>query len=194
LAKSGPITTLSRRSKKVKTRFGRWFRFQNVFAIALVLVALSQKQAGGVVVFDVPSVYRTIQSAVDAVPDNSVERYKIQLAPGLYNEAVSIPAQKANITLMGTPSVASSEVVIQTNGAMNNVVLTILGTDVIVYNLTLYNTSVTQPEGVGPVYGAALWLQGQRAEFNNVRLLGSQDTIFFLVDSTSHFTGCEVDG
>ncbi len=164
----------------------------NGFPIAIALVALAQKHAAGAVLFDVPSVYRTIQSAVDAVPGNSVDRYKIQLAPGVYNEAVTIPAQKANITLMGTPSVANSAVIIQTNGGMNNVVLTILGTDVIVYNLTLNNTSITQPEG--PVYGAALWVQGQRTEFNNVRLLGYQDTIFFLPDSTSYFTGCEVDG
>jgi pectin methylesterase-like acyl-CoA thioesterase len=45
--------------------------------------------------------YTSVQAAVNAVPDNSATPYTILVGPGTYQEAVTIPATKLHLTLLG---------------------------------------------------------------------------------------------
>jgi pectin methylesterase-like acyl-CoA thioesterase len=45
--------------------------------------------------------YTTVQAAVNAVPNNSSTAYTILIGPGTYEGAVSIPAAKLHLTLLG---------------------------------------------------------------------------------------------
>jgi pectinesterase len=45
--------------------------------------------------------YTSVQAAVNAVPSNSSTPYTIQIGPGTYEEAVTIPAAKLHLTLLG---------------------------------------------------------------------------------------------
>ena len=45
--------------------------------------------------------YTSVQAAVNAVPSNSSTAYTIQIGPGTYEEAVTIPATKLHLTLLG---------------------------------------------------------------------------------------------
>jgi pectin methylesterase-like acyl-CoA thioesterase len=45
--------------------------------------------------------YTSVQAAVNAVPNNSSTAYTIQIGPGTYEEAVTIPATKLHLTLLG---------------------------------------------------------------------------------------------
>lgn len=45
--------------------------------------------------------FSSIQSAIDAVPDNSATPYTISIAAGTYNEYLTVPASKLHLTMVG---------------------------------------------------------------------------------------------
>ena len=145
----------------------------------------------------VPSQYPTIQSAIDAVPlNNGTRHYVIQIAAGVYAEAVMIPQGRGHVSLVADPAAPPGSVVIQTSGGNGNVPLTIVANDVVVSDLTLHNTkhnqSPTDPSD--PVSCAALWVLGKRTAFFRAQILGWQDTIFVLDDAQLYITESEIAG
>lgn len=61
--------------------------------------------------------YKTVQSAVDAVPPNNSSRVVISIAPGTYRETVKIPANKPHVTLQGTGDSRKDTVIVYDNAA-----------------------------------------------------------------------------
>lgn len=61
--------------------------------------------------------YRTVQSAVDAVPANNPSRVTISVKPGTYRETVKIPATKPHVTLQGTGGSRKDTVIVYGNAA-----------------------------------------------------------------------------
>lgn len=61
--------------------------------------------------------HRTVQSAVDAVPQNNSSRVTVSIAPGTYRETVRIPATKPHITLQGTGGSRKDVVIVYDNAA-----------------------------------------------------------------------------
>ena len=55
--------------------------------------------------------YTSVQAAVDAVPDSSPTPYTILIEPGTYEEAVTIPATKLHLTLLGATRNPASVVI-----------------------------------------------------------------------------------
>src|SRR5262245_48423846 len=45
---------------------------------------------------------KTIQAAIDKVPDNNQKRFVITIKPGVYKEQIKIPANKPLISFIGT--------------------------------------------------------------------------------------------
>ena len=130
--------------------------------------------------------FKTIQAALDSVA-NENQASVIQIAPGRYPERVTVAQARNFITLRGMGR-TRSEVVIA-GGAGKWGVLSALGDDLRVENLTVENTS-------GPAAGPqmALFCQGKRQVFENVLIKGWQDTLGSWNGNLAYFHHCEIQG
>lgn len=111
-----------------------------------------------------------IQAAIDGVPAGSRAPVIVNLAPGAYAGPVTVPGDRANVTLRGLGT-ARSQVVI-TAGA-GETTLTAAGQNLHVENLTLENTA---GRNAGP--NRALMCSGDRQSYENVLIKGWQDTLW----------------
>lgn len=139
--------------------------------------------------------YSTIQAAIDdakSFPDLPIT---IRIAPGTYREKILVPSWNNRLTLVG-----EGEVVITYSDHFRSIdrgrnstffthTLRIDADDVTLRNLTIENAA-------GPVGQAvALHVEGNRCRFENLRILGHQDTLY--VDGESafqHFKDCYIEG
>jgi pectin methylesterase-like acyl-CoA thioesterase len=168
--------------------------FRRSLAFAILLFPFPGQ---GQVILQVPSQYPTIQSAVDAVPlNNGTQHHTIQISAGLYGEAVTIPPEKGHLSLVADPSAPPGSVIIQTNGGIGNVPLTIFANDVVVSDLTFHNTKHNQSllDPTSPGYCAALWVLGKHTAIFRTQLLGWQDTVYVLDDAQVYITASEIAG
>ncbi len=166
-----------------------------------------------VVALDGTGNYKSIQDAINAVPDNSSKRTVILIKNGLYNtEKLLVPASKKNLTFLGedrektiisyhiydckSPETgnkcpADAVALWKDNKDLirTSATLTVLADDFIAENLTISNTA-------GPVGQAlALTLRGDRISILNCTVLGYQDTIYMANDGQrNYFKNCLVLG
>ena len=128
-------------------------------------------------------VFETIQEALDVVPDDNIRPVLIRIAPGIYEEQISIT--RPFVTLEGeapektiiTGNLGAYEILEDgiKRGTFRTQTAFIHAHDVTVRNLTIQNTA-----GPGRKAGQAiaLYADGDRLTFENLRLIGNQDTLF----------------
>jgi pectinesterase len=168
--------------------------------------------------------YPTVQSAVSAaVATGSAARQYIAVAPGTYRELVCVPAGAPPITLYGTSADAAETVIVFDNysgkvkavgtpanpcnpnlsgttiGTSGSTTFAVYSTEFRAKNLSFVNDTDEAAATSPSVQAVALTVQGDRASFENVRVLGNQDTLFFKTSSVdtvsrSHFKDCYVEG
>src|SRR5215471_10286609 len=152
------------------------------FAFAPVLRA-QRPAADAVVAADGSGDYKTIQEAINAVPQTTSEshRWLIFLKAGIYREVVYVQREKRFVSLVGEDPIRTvitynlNANMIGTDGRPIGTFRTpsvfIDADDFIAENVTFENSA-------GPVGQAlALRVDGDRAVFRNCRFLGWQDTI-----------------
>lgn len=136
-----------------------------------------------IVAIDGSGDFKTLQEAIDSIPENNKERVTIYIKAGIYKQKVHI--KKPFITLIGE----SSENTILTfddnankllpNGekmrTFNSYSTFISGNDFISENITFENSA-----GSGNIVGQALavYIDADRVKFKKCRFIGCQDTIF----------------
>jgi pectinesterase len=130
--------------------------------------------------------FKTIQAAIDSIPDHNTNACVIQIAPGKYPERVSVPRGKSFVTLLGIGK-ARTDVVI-TGGADKVAVLKTSADDFRAENFTIENTAGQ----VGPQQ--ALFSDGKRQNFKNLLIKGWQDTIGSWNGNVAYFHNCEIWG
>lgn len=166
-----------------------------------------------VVALDGSGQYKSIQEAINAVPDNSTKRTIMLIKNGTYNtEKLIVPASKINLTMLGesrektvisyhlydckseesgNKCPAASWALWKDNKELirTSATLTVLANNFIAENFTVSNTA-------GPVGQAlALTLRGDKVTFNNCNILGYQDTILLGKDGMlNYFVGCLILG
>lgn len=158
--------------------------------------------------------HRSLQAAIDAVPERRVDarRVVIRLRPGIYRERVCVPAGKAPITLLGDavdPSAVTiigrayggqakragvdaahpcqPDLALPIVGTLGSATLIVAADDFQAAHLTIANDvleGVRLGEGYpvgasesGGAQGVALTVQADRAQLEQVRLIGHQDTL-----------------
>ncbi|XP_072973522.1 pectinesterase QRT1 [Typha angustifolia] len=166
----------------------------------------SNEEVGNRVIFvslDGTGDSRTVQGAVDMVPDGNKERVKIFLSPGVYREKVTVPITKPYISFI---SQGNSETVISWNSRASdrdsnrNIVGTFDSASVAVESdyfcatgITFENSApVAEPGAVGK-QAVALRLSGDKAMLYRCRVLGSQDTLFDHI-GRHYFFQCYIQG
>ncbi|HEX6973951.1 MAG TPA: pectinesterase family protein, partial [Vicinamibacterales bacterium] len=155
-----------------------------IVALAGAIAPPAPERANAVVAADGSGDYRTVQEAINAVPQNTTpeHRWLIFVKPGRYREIVYVQREKRFVTLRGSdPATTTITYDLHANmtgldgkpiGTFRTPTFTLDADDFTVENLTIENTA-------GPVGQAlALRVDGDRAIFRNCRFLGWQDTIF----------------
>jgi PelA/Pel-15E family pectate lyase len=135
--------------------------------------------------------YKTVQQAVDHVPENNKQRVVIQIKPGVYNEQIRVSAGKRYLTFRGADplkTILTFRLSAQQAGNTRLAFSTLVNADDFrAENLTFENSFGTGSQAV------ALFVDADRAAFHNCRFLGWQDTLF--VNGSRHlFTDCYIEG
>ena len=124
--------------------------------------------------------YSSVQRAIDAAPDSGGV---ISIAPGVYREVVTI--SKPNLHLRGASNDATKAVIVfhksagDSNGTFNSATVNVRSDDFVAENITIANDfNSTHPQLPQGSQALALSVTADRAKFQNVRLLGNQDTLY----------------
>jgi len=160
-----------------------------VLCLLCFFVANSQRRI--VVAADGSGEFRTVQQALDHVPDNNNQPIMIHIKPGVYYEQIRVSAGKRYITLRGEnplKTVLTYRLSAQQAGNTRLAFSTYVNADDFrAENLTFENSF-----GVGS-QAVALFVDADRASFRNCRFLGWQDTLF--VNGSHHsFDNCYIEG
>ncbi len=146
-----------------------------------------------------PAAYRTVQSAIDALPDTGGD---IDIAPGTYREKIVVA--RNGVHLHGTGEAPQDTVLVYGDSASNaggtfkSYSLLASGDDFHADNLTVQNDYWLNPDNK-PSQAVALNLTGDRAVLTHVRLLGHQDTLYANKGvggrmARQYFSDCYIEG
>jgi pectinesterase len=148
--------------------------------IPLLLLAVALAPAAFAATRSVPSQYSTINAAINATASGDT----VSIAAGNYNEAVVVPSSKTNLTITGAGKTTTRIYVGANSDAMQ-----VLGSNILVKNLTLENTA-----GAAGAQQQALYTVGKQLSFNNCLIKGWQDTLQMKQGSQQYFYKCEIWG
>src|SRR5215204_1328621 len=157
---------------------------------ASILLSLSAR-ADIVVAADGSGDVRTVQAAVDKVPENNRTRIIIRIKPGIYTEQLRVPANKPFISFIGE----SAEKTILTFKISNKeagstsaaYAVYIGGQDFQAENITFENSF-----GIGS-QAVTVLVEADRAVFKNCRFLGWQDTLY-AKNGRQYYENCYIEG
>ncbi len=174
--------------------------FALLLSFSAIAQSLEEKLAGHIHLVVAPygsGHAKTVQQAIDRVPENNRERFVIFIRNGVYKEKIMVPVSKPNITLVGEDAQKvvltwddfSGKVVngdtITTNTSFS---FAADANDFRAMNLTFENSA-------GPVGQAvALRTNGDRQFFYRVRLIGHQDTYYTWGNIRNYLLNCYIEG
>lgn len=164
------------------------------------IVAMQAKDYDFIVAQDGSGDFKTVQEAINAVPDFRKEKEtRIYIRNGVYKEKLVLAECKLNVTLIGE---SVEETVItyddyaskpnrfgENKGTSGSSSFYIYGLDFHAYDITFANSS-------GPVGQAvAVFVSGNRAVFTRCRFLGYQDTLYtYGKVSRQYYKDCYIEG
>ncbi|HEV8591318.1 MAG TPA: pectinesterase family protein, partial [Pyrinomonadaceae bacterium] len=169
------------------------FFLLTILFLLLTLAGFSQpaKKSDLVVATDGSGDVKTVQDAVDRVPENNTTRFVIRIKPGTYKQQIRIPANKPYISFIGE----SAEKTILTFDLSNKAASStsasysvyIGGHDFYSENITFENSFGTGSQAV------AVLAEADRIVFKNCRFLGSQDTLY-AKNGRQFYENCYIEG
>ncbi len=179
-------------------------RIKSFIAILILsLLAVKELSAAGkydfVVAKDGSGNFKTVQEAINAVPDFRKKITTIFIKNGIYKEKLILPASKDLIKFIGENAdstiltydnyAAKKNIFGEEIGTSGSSSFFIFGNDFTAENMTFENSS-------GPVGQAvAVRIEGDRAEFINCRFLGFQDTLYpHGKKSRQYYYNCYIEG
>ncbi|KAL5101169.1 hypothetical protein RYX36_005496 [Vicia faba] len=147
---------------------------------------------------------KTVQGAVDLVPDWNKHRVKIYIFPGIYRERVFVPITKPYVSFIGRRNLTAGPVITwnskssdrgpngQTLGTYGSATVAIESDFFCATGVTFENTVVASAGGKG-MQAVALRVDSDKAMFYRVKIRGTQDT---LLDNTGthYFYRCLIEG
>jgi pectinesterase len=159
----------------------------------------STTQSSGVVMVaaDGSGDFKTVQAAVDSVPEQGTVRSIIHIKPGTYNEIIRVPKEKPFIEFLGDDAATTILTFNNTHytkgpdgkdlGTSKSASTFVYGNDFLARNITFQNSA-------GPVGQAlAINIYADRVVFQNCRFLGWQDTVM-TNRNRQYFQDCYIAG
>lgn len=167
------------------------FLFFLFFELLCTGVAAGQSQRTIVVAADGSGDFKTVQEAVDQVPDGNDRRVVIRIKAGIYQGQVHVGSGKRYLTIRGDDplkTVLTYNLSAQQAGNTRLAFSTFVGAnDFRAENITFENSFGTGSQAV------ALLVEADRAVFQNCRFLGWQDTLF-INGGRQFFKNCYIEG
>jgi pectinesterase len=167
-----------------------------LFVIA-VLANHSKVKYDFIVSPDGKSKYKTLQAAINAVPDCKTTRTVIYLKKGIYKEKVVVPSSKTNLTIIGedvnstiitfddyNPKVKGRDTV----STWSSYTFSVEADGFIAENITFENSAGRVGQAV------AVRVNSDKVIFQNCRFLGNQDTLFAHGIGRIWFRNCYIEG
>ena len=160
--------------------------------------AISQKQI--IVSQSSKSKYKTIQSAIDAVPFNNKKPITILVKNGIYKERVVVDTRKDFISLIGEDKNKTiitfnnhSGTKLENGDTLNT--WTCASFFVYADNFKAQNISFENNAGFAAGQAVALRIEGNRVSFFNCKILGFQDVLFLSGSGVKqYFKSCYIEG
>lgn len=174
------------------------------FSFLLLFLCMStfafSQQNNIVVAQDGTGQYRTVQSALDAIPSNSREKHVIHIKKGIYKEVITVDATKNFITFIGEN--AANTILTFDNHAgtklpNGDTLNTWTCASTFIYGNDFHAENITFQNNAGFTAGqaVALRIEGNRASFKNCRMTGFQDVLFLSGSGVKHyFENCYIEG
>lgn len=143
--------------------------------------------------------FKTVQQAINAVPDFRKKTTTIFIKKGVYKEKLILPASKTNVTFIGEDKnetiltyddfASKKNIFGEEMGTTGSSSFFVFGDDFTAENLTFENSS-------GPVGQAvAVRIDGNHVIFRNCRFLGFQDTLYpHGENSHQYYKDCYIEG
>ncbi|RYY15544.1 MAG: pectin esterase [Cytophagaceae bacterium] len=148
-----------------------------------------------VVAADGSGQYRTVQAAIDAVPNQSAVPVIIQLKPGTYHEKVVVPTLKTHLVLRGDDAVSTVITYSDHSGANGITTPTSYSVLVQAADFTAENVTFENAAGYTAGQAVALHVEGDRAIFRHCRMVGNQDVLFLAAGgSRQYYQDCYIEG
>jgi pectinesterase len=170
-----------------------------ILFLASVCINYAEAQKRIVVAQDGSGNYKTVQEAVNAVPDNSTQPTEIYIKKGTYKEKLIVAATKKEVRFIGEEVnntiityddyASKKDSTGKELGTSRTSSFYVYGTGFTAKNITFQNTA-------GPVGQAvAVWISGDRACFINCRFLGFQDTLYtYGRGARQYYKNCYIEG
>ena len=173
---------------------------RSLIAIAFLLIAFgATAQKRIVVAQDGSGDFKTVQAAINSVPDSSGKTTEIFIKKGTYKEHIIVPVNKMHVTLIGED--AKQTVLTYDNYAgkldsTGKAFGTSRSASVYVYGAYFTAKNITFQNSSGPVGQAlAIYVAGDKAAFFNCLFLGFQDTIYTHgLGSHQYYSKCYIEG
>jgi pectinesterase len=148
-----------------------------------------------VVAADGSGQFRTVQAAIDAVPNQSAVPVVIQLKKGTYREKVVVPTLKTHLVLRGDE--AATTIITYADHVGANGISTPTSYSVLVQanDFTAENVTFENAAGYTAGQAVALHVEGDRAIFRHCRMVGNQDVLFLAAGgSRQYYQDCYIEG
>ena len=179
----------------------RWLRVATPLWLSLYSIAIRAEQAPIVVAADGSGQFRTVQAAIDSIPESNAESRIILIKAGKYEEQLLIKESQTFLTLRGANKDAGKTLLTFNRYAMIDdpkapgKKVGVAGSETVLIqadNFTAENITFENSAGrIAPAI--AVRTTGDRQIFRNCRFLGWQDTLW--VDGKrAFFRDCYMEG
>jgi pectinesterase len=141
--------------------------------------------------------FKTIQSAINAVPDCKTIRTVIFVKKGIYKEKVVVPSSKTNLTIIGEDAantiITFNDYSSKVNGSdtvttWSSCTFSVEAEGFVAENITFENSAGRVGQAV------AVKIISDKVIFKGCRFLGNQDTLFAHGIGRIWFTNCYIEG
>ena len=175
---------------------------KNLLFILFCLISsttASSQEKDFVVAKDGSGDFKTVQEAINAIPDFRKKTTTIFIKNGVYKEKLILPGSKNLVKFLGESADKTiltyddynqkKNIFGEEKGTSGSSSFYVFGDDFTAENITFENSS-------GPVGQAvAIWVAGDKARFINCRFLGFQDTLYtYGAGSRQYYYKCYIEG
>ncbi len=173
--------------------------FQLIIFILIFSGVASGKEYDFIVSADGSGNFKTVQEAINAVPDFRKNRTTIFIKNGIYKEQLVLPASKTNILFIGedvTKTILTYDDFASKKNRFGEEIGTTGSTSFFVFGDEFTVQNITFENSAGPVGQAvAVRVDGDKVAFKNCRFLGFQDTLYPHGEkSHQYYKDCYIEG
>lgn len=167
-----------------------------ILLVALAAVSakaefFSGKKPDLIVAADGSGTVKTVQEAIDKVPENNQKRFVVFIKKGIYNQQIKIPSNKPYISFIGESAETTKLTFNISNKAAGSTsaayAFYVGGHDFYAENITFENSFGQGSQAV------AVLTEADRVVFKSCRFLGWQDTLY-AKNGRQYFEHCYVEG